>query len=346
MAELLNPNVDFTSLGQLPQVYRQAQDQNTTKRTLAGLGQGAAADAQVLMQSGIPSLAQLGIGMQNTQYQHGRDASNDAWRAQESARAQQNADRSFGLQAAASARAGEDKFAIKEVTRPDGSTGLVRVKTTGNEGPILGTTSASTPRNMSVGDITKLSEEGNKFASINSFSDTFKPEYAGHTILGDAVNVAGRNLPEVAVGKSAADGATWWQGYDRFKNVVRNELFGSALTAPEKAAFEKADINPRMNPKQIQKNLSIQQAIADKALRNKAGAMLSAGYKLDTVAKAYGVDPRMIAGGDAQPEKTTGPTGPSRQIPPEAIAALKADPSKRAEFDAYYGAGTSAVVIR
>ena len=92
------------------------------------------------------------------------------------------------------------------------------------------------------------------------------------------------------VGKTIADGASWWQGYDRYKNVVRNELFGSALTAPEKAAFEQADINPRMDPAQIQKNLATQKRIAENGLRRKADAMIQSGYNPDVVSKAYGVD--------------------------------------------------------
>jgi hypothetical protein len=145
------------------------------------------------------------------------------------------------------------------------------------------------PRNMSISDITKLSEEGGKFANITGFVNDFKDEYAGHTVLGEGANVAGRYLPEGLVGKSTKEGADWWQGYDRYKNVVRNELFGSALTATEKAAFEKADINPRMDPTTIKSNLKKQKDIVESAIKRKAQAAIDAGYKPDAIASAYGI---------------------------------------------------------
>lgn len=53
------------------------------------------------------TLANLGTQRANTIYQQGRDEKNDAWRREESERAQRNADRSYGLQARAAARADE-----------------------------------------------------------------------------------------------------------------------------------------------------------------------------------------------------------------------------------------------
>lgn len=145
------------------------------------------------------------------------------------------------------------------------------------------------PRNMSISDITKLSEEGGKFANISGFGETFKDDYAGHTILGEGANVAGRYLPESVVGKTTKEGADWWQSYDRYKNLVRNELFGSALTATEKSAFEKADINPRMDAATVKANLKKQKEVVENGLKRKANAMIEAGYKPDAIASAYGV---------------------------------------------------------
>lgn len=328
MAELSVPQIDFGTLGQLPQVYRAAQAEDLRKQTLAGLGQGGTVDAQALLKSGDLSLAQLGIGLQNSQSDRERQARQDAFQREESARAQRNADRSFGLQAQAAARAGEGlevkatqraRIAIANGLTPDmpefkafvlngeyapstraAPAGFQMAPDGRSLVPLPGgpadpdyikkTTDAKDKgKSMSINDITKLSEEGGKFSNLNTFSDTFKPEYAGRTILGDAANAAGRNLPETVVGKSVADGASWWQGYDRYKNVVRNELFGSALTAPEKAAFESADITPRMNPAQVKKNLATQKAITENGLKRKANAMIEAGYKPEAIASAYGV---------------------------------------------------------
>jgi len=100
MAELTVPQVDFSSLGQLPALYKQGQADALRQQTLANLGQGGQADAATLLKSGDLSLAQLGINLQNR-------SADDAWRREESARAQKNADRSYGLQAAAGRRADE-----------------------------------------------------------------------------------------------------------------------------------------------------------------------------------------------------------------------------------------------
>jgi hypothetical protein len=144
------------------------------------------------------------------------------------------------------------------------------------------------PRNMSVGDVTKLQEEGGKFANLTGFSTTFKDDYT-QSVTGNMRNTMARNLPEWATAPEAREAATWWQGYDRFKNVVRNDLFGSALTANEQAAFEKADVNPTMAPSLIKENLKIQKSIAETALKRKASALVSEGYRPESISAAYGV---------------------------------------------------------
>lgn len=85
MAELTVPQIDFSTLGNLGNVYKQAQADNLRQQTLASLGQGGTADAAALLKSGDLSLAQLGIGLQNTQYQHGRDDKNDTRQAAQDA---------------------------------------------------------------------------------------------------------------------------------------------------------------------------------------------------------------------------------------------------------------------
>lgn len=107
MAELTVPQIDFSTLGQLPQVYKQAQADQLRQQTLASLGQGGQVDANTLLRSGDLSLANLGIQMQNRQTDQARQAAQDAFQREESARAQRNADRSFGLQARAADRADE-----------------------------------------------------------------------------------------------------------------------------------------------------------------------------------------------------------------------------------------------
>lgn len=107
MAELSVPQVDFSGLAQLPGIYKQGQADALRQQTLANLGQGGAVDATALLKSGDLSLAQLGMTMQQRQAEAERQARQDAFQREEAARAQRNADRSYGLQARASARADE-----------------------------------------------------------------------------------------------------------------------------------------------------------------------------------------------------------------------------------------------
>lgn len=148
MAELTVPQVDFSSLGQLPEIYKQGQAKALQQQTLASLGQGGQADAAALLRSGDLSLAQLGIGLRNREEDRIRQAAQDA-------RAAKNDEFSHGIQTSqlelskrAANRADEDKFTLKEVTDPNtGVTSIVRIKTTGSEGVVPVGLPPSTPNN-------------------------------------------------------------------------------------------------------------------------------------------------------------------------------------------------------
>jgi hypothetical protein len=94
---------------------------------------------------------------------------------------------------------------------------------------------------------------------VQGFGKSFQDKYGGFNPWGDETRLSlGR------MGMASADtndAAGWWQGYDRYKNVVRNELFGASLTPGEQQAFEKSDITPSMSPKAIKDNLKLQSEI-------------------------------------------------------------------------------------
>lgn len=115
MAELTVPRVDFSSLGELPDIYRNARTQAVREQTLAQLGQGGGPinysdAAQKLFAAGLTkegmSLAQLG----NSQRDYDRSIANDA-------RSQANADRSFGLQERQLAAANAERAAARDFQR-------------------------------------------------------------------------------------------------------------------------------------------------------------------------------------------------------------------------------------
>ena len=240
---------------------------------------------------GAARLAQVSGQAEDRRFRQSTDARDFGFRQQESQRTQQNADR---------AQANFDKTHSVDYVRQV------------NEAKVK-------PRQPSIGDITKLSEEGGKFSQVAGFGDDFKPEYAGYKgkWIGELANTAGRNLPESMVGKNVAEGANWWQGYDAYKGVVRNDLYGSALTAPEIKSFEAADITPGMDPAMIQRNLKRQKDILKGAITRKGGAMVEAGYDPAVIGKAYGVDMGSVGVG---PKGKAAPAGDPLQKARDAIA--------------------------
>ena len=146
------------------------------------------------------------------------------------------------------------------------------------------------PKTMNLGfnDINKISEEGGKFSTVSGLANSFNDKYSGYMIGGDTAMYGTR----LGIPIASQEAAQWWQTYDRHKNVVRNELFGAALTASEQAAFDKADITPNMDPRLVKKNLAVQQQIIQSAAKRKVEALIAAGANPEVVQKAYGYDPR------------------------------------------------------
>jgi hypothetical protein len=114
-SQAVTPDINWTPLAQLGQVYQQGQAKRDLQSALSG---GAnMSDPQSLSALALKvlpydastglTLASLANAASNTAYQHTRDTSNDQWREQESARAQGNTDRAFGLQSNSDARAAE-----------------------------------------------------------------------------------------------------------------------------------------------------------------------------------------------------------------------------------------------
>lgn len=188
---------------------------------------------------------------------------------------------------------------------------------------VLGTKTEPTQK-FNVGDITKLTEEGGKFSSVASFADSFKDEYSGYKSegLGNAATWMGRYIPGT-MGAASKEAAGFWQEYDKYKNKARNDMFGSALTATEQAAFERADINPGMDPKIVRKNLEVQRQALKSAAVKKANALIQAGYDPAPIAAAYGLDLKQLG---VQTQRMKGATS----IPDAAAAPAQPPPATTA----------------
>jgi hypothetical protein len=309
-----------TSRGYMDERTKRAAREEAAQSVMQG-GDTRGALARLLSVGDLQG-AQTIASLDQTQKLGERDARDFAFRTGEAHRAQTNADRSFGMQERQfNATLNGGRVPAGFEVNPAGG---LRPVAGGPEDPnyLRSKTSATEKaRPMSITDITKLSDEGQKFSDLTRFQDTFKPEFAGYgsPTAGNLANTIGRNLPESVsrmVGKDLPESASWWQGYDRYKNVVRHDLYGSALTKPETEAFERADITPGMQPDQIKKNLKLQKEIVENGLKRKASAMVQAGYDPAAIGKAYGIDLGAV-GVDTQGRRGT----PSAGTTPAAGAA-------------------------
>lgn len=153
-----------------------------------------------------------------------------------------------------------------------------------------------------------LSAAGTAVENTNRLASTFKPNFGGHTVLGDMSNTFGRLMGD----KSGQ--AQWWQDMDTLQNSTRHELFGSALTNTELAAWEKTSISPRMDPGQIQQNLQRRAEIEARAASKLANAYTAAGYNKDQIRELLGTAAQYIAQ-PAPPVKGVGAAGTSSTQP-------------------------------
>ena len=152
------------------------------------------------------------------------------------------------------------------------------------EAPPKGSGDGPNGKSLPPNVITKIAETSNTYDEFNGLLDGFKDTYGGYKVraAGDIANAWKRNV-------GGDDGqADWWQRYQMQQNEVRNRLFGSALTATEKAEFDKAMINPGMTPESIKTNLARQLETMKKAEAKIYKAYLSGGFSKDQLNELTG----------------------------------------------------------
>lgn len=113
-------------------------------------------------------------------------------------------------------------------------------------------------------------------------TNSFKPEYGGHFILGKLSNTIGRT-----VGDDSGQ-AQWWQALEARTNIARHELFGSALTRTELNAWNATAVNPSMNAGEIKKNLERRQVIERRAVAKLAKSYMAQGYSKEGIRELLG----------------------------------------------------------
>jgi hypothetical protein len=144
---------------------------------------------------------------------------------------------------------------------------------------------------------TKLNEQGTRLSNLSRLNTTFSPDYVGY--IPGTGNVLGLADSWGYGGPKGTERANWWQDYQTFVNEVRHSQFGAALTATEKAEFEKAMVTRSTDPKLAKRNLERQQELVNDAITRNARSLAKGGKNAEQIAIQTGLPREVIEGGGA-----------------------------------------------
>lgn len=132
-------------------------------------------------------------------------------------------------------------------------------------------------RQLSWSAVQDFSKQAGMADAMTGLANSFKDSYSSNYGLGNVQNALGR------LGLSNEDQANWWQQYAEQRNLIRNQLFGSALTAAEQRAFDEANITPNMDPKQVRLRLGQQAEAAQRAYGRLRDSAAGSGFDVSGV---------------------------------------------------------------
>lgn len=136
-------------------------------------------------------------------------------------------------------------------------------------------------RQLPAGINKTISSQSNALSRLKDAMSTFKPDYfnAGIKGWGQARNTITNVLSSVgAADKGDEDRVAWWKNFNSLQNIDRHELFGSALSAAEAAAWDAASVNEGTSAAIAARNLKIRYDIAKKHLGNSVNSAVGGGY--------------------------------------------------------------------
>jgi hypothetical protein len=170
-----------------------------------------------------------------------------------------------------------------------------------------------------------LGEKAQAFATLGALAESFDPSYGGFvsdTVADLSNEAAKRGLPSL----TTENAANWWSDYNRYKGVVRNKLFGSALTGHEIKEWNKFDVKPSQTPETIKYNIGQQKKIVERGLLKRAKSLAAQGYSKQGIEEELGIKLDGAGGGAKSSELKRPSTGDLDK----ARAAIKSGASKEA----------------
>jgi len=177
---------------------------------------------------------------------------------------------------------------------------------------------AKVPRPISATQEEQMSKQFDIWSSLYRANTTWNPKYAGNTVTGGLETTAQRLL-----GTGTPGQAEWWSDFRTTDNLIRNSMFGSALTDNEKKAYEATTISESTDPKIAADRLNKRGNIITGALRRRARALVANGHDINAVREMFGNEPMIVDGLEtALPgnrQQASAPSAPQQQGAPARI---------------------------
>lgn len=301
-------SLDFSSLANLGQVYKQAAADTARRETLAQLGQGEKIDPRVLLASGDLSLANLGVQIQNRQQDQERQAKLDQRQLERDKVTDANSAAYLRIAQQNASRANEDKPLIKEVTDPNtGSTSFVRINPrTGELSPLGSPMPASQPNNPFSGG-GKFNEGQGKAAG---FTDRMLQSEGILSGVGGQGGVQGQGTSAVQTALSAipgvgnyltsADRQKYEQAKRDFINAQLRRESGAAISPTEFDSANKQYFPTPGDSAEVIQQKSANRRAAIEALGREGGPSYKPKYTFDEGG-------RVTPYGQPKPSQASGP---------------------------------------
>lgn len=145
-------------------------------------------------------------------------------------------------------------------------------------------------KSLSESAAVSLEDQINVYASLKQAALGFEDDFGGNTLTGEVENWAQAVSPWPVGTPGQRD---WWSAFREADNVIRNQLFGSALTESEKQAYAQTTISPRMRPDEIRKNIVRRAEIIRGATERRIDRYRAAGFnesEIEALAGEYSSD--------------------------------------------------------